>query len=109
MTAAAQAGSGTIIRGGVARGLAEPRPDYPEQYQQMMRGRRERFEQTDIGDLLGDLTPMEFILRFTISHPDMHTTIVGTNNPEQLAANVAAASKGPLPSEVYVAAKQRFS
>jgi len=109
IAAAAQAGGGTIIRGGVARGLSEPRSDYPEQYQQMMRSRRERFEQTDIDDLLDDMTPMEFMLRFTISHPDMHTTIVGTKNPEHLAANVAAASKGPLPSDVYEAAKQRFS
>ena len=56
--------------------------------------RKERFEKTDIDDLLSDMTPMEFMLRFTISHPDMHTTIVGTQNPAHLAANVAAASKG---------------
>jgi aryl-alcohol dehydrogenase-like predicted oxidoreductase len=52
---------------------------------------------------------MEFMLRFTLSHPDMHTTIVGTSNPEHLAANLAAAARGPLPPEVYEAAKQRFS
>lgn len=109
ITAAAHAGSGTIIRGGVARGMPEPRPDYPEAYQQMMRKRKERFEQTNIDDLLGDMTPMEFMLRFTLSHPDLHTTIVGTKNPEHLEANVAAASKGPLPPTIYEAAKQRFS
>jgi aryl-alcohol dehydrogenase-like predicted oxidoreductase len=109
ITAAAQAGGGTIIRGGVARGVREPPPDYPERYQQMMRARKVRFEQTDVSDLLGDMTTMEFMLRFTISHPDVHTTIVGTKNPEHLAANVAAASKGPLPPTVYQAAKQRFS
>jgi hypothetical protein len=38
----------------------------------------------------------------------MHTTIVGTKNPEHLAANIAAASKGPLPGEIYAAAKDRF-
>jgi aryl-alcohol dehydrogenase-like predicted oxidoreductase len=109
ITAAAQAGGGTIIRGGVARGMREPPRDYPERYQQMMRARKERFEQTDIDDLLGDMTPMEFMLRFTISHPDVHTTIVGTKSPEHLAANVGAAAKGPLPPAVYQAAKQRFS
>jgi aryl-alcohol dehydrogenase-like predicted oxidoreductase len=109
VSAAASAGAGTIIRGGVARGFPEPRSDYPERYQQMIRARNERFEQTDISDLLGEMSPMEFMLRFTISHPDMHTTIVGTKNPEHLAANVKAASQGPLSSDVYQAAKQRFT
>jgi aryl-alcohol dehydrogenase-like predicted oxidoreductase len=109
ITAAAQAGGGTIIRGGVARGMAEPPPNYPEQYRQTLLARRERFEEVDLGDLLGDMPAMEFMLRFTISHPDMHTTIVGTKSPEHLAANVKAASNGPLPAEVYQAAKQLFS
>ena len=109
ITTAARAGAGTIIRGGVARGMPEPRPDYPEPYQAMMQARKERFEQTDLSDLLGDMTPMEFMLRFTISHPDLHTTIVGTKNPEHLAANLAAAAEGPLPPDLYQAARERFS
>jgi aryl-alcohol dehydrogenase-like predicted oxidoreductase len=105
---AARGGGGTIIRGGVARGIPEPPPDYPERFREMIRARNERFEKTDITDLLGDMNPMEFLLRFTISHPDMHTTIVGTKDPGHLAANVAAASRGPLPEEVYLAAKARY-
>ena len=93
ITSAAHAGGGTIIRGGVARGLPEPSPDYPERFKEMIRARNERFEKTDVSDLLGDMTPMEFLLRFTISHPDMHTTIVGTKDPDHLAANVEAASR----------------
>jgi aryl-alcohol dehydrogenase-like predicted oxidoreductase len=109
ITEAARAGGGTIIRGGVARGMAEPPAEYPEQYRRMMQARKERFEHVDISDLLGDMSPMEFMLRFTITHPDMHTTIVGTKNPEHLAANVKAASQGPLPADVYETAKQRFT
>lgn len=109
ITAAAAAGGGTIVRGGVARGVPEPRTGMPEQRQQAMRERKERFENTDITDLLGDMTPMELLLRFTISHPDMHTTIVGTKSPEHLAANVEAASKGALPADVYEAVKARFT
>jgi aryl-alcohol dehydrogenase-like predicted oxidoreductase len=109
ITQAAGAGSGIIIRGGVARGLPEPRGEMPEQFQRAMQARRERFEQTDISDLLDGMSRMEFMLRFTISHPDMDTTIVGTKNPEHLAANIAAASKGPLPSDVYETARARFS
>jgi aryl-alcohol dehydrogenase-like predicted oxidoreductase len=109
ITAAARAGGGTIIRGGVARGLPESVPDYPERFQAILRERKERFEQVDISDLLGDMSEMEFMLRFTISHPDLHTTIVGTKNPEHLAANIAAARKGPLPPDVYEEAKRRFA
>jgi aryl-alcohol dehydrogenase-like predicted oxidoreductase len=108
ISAAARAGAGTIIRGGVARGLPEPPANYPERYRQMILERNERFERTDISDLLEDMTPMEFMLRFTISHPDLHTTIVGTKSPEHFAANVRAAERGPLPAEVYAAAKSRF-
>jgi aryl-alcohol dehydrogenase-like predicted oxidoreductase len=105
---AAQAGGGIIIRGGVGRGLPDPPADLPEQFQKTLRTRKLRFEQTDISDLLGDMTPMEFLLRFTISHPDLDTTIVGSKDPEHLAANIAAASRGPLPPDVYAAARARY-
>jgi aryl-alcohol dehydrogenase-like predicted oxidoreductase len=51
---------------------------------------------------------MEFMLRFTISHPGMTTTIVGTANPQHLADNVAAAKKGPLPADQLAEAKRRL-
>jgi aryl-alcohol dehydrogenase-like predicted oxidoreductase len=51
---------------------------------------------------------MEFILRFTISHPDMDTTIVGTVNPDHLRANVEAVLKGPLAPDLYAEAKRRL-
>ena len=74
-----------------------------------MEARRERFAQTDLSDLLGDMTPMELMLRFTISHPDMHTTIVGTKNPDHFEANVNAAEQGVLPADVYEAMRERLS
>jgi aryl-alcohol dehydrogenase-like predicted oxidoreductase len=55
------------------------------------------------------MSPMEFMLRFTLSNLDMTTTIVGTANPAHLAANVAAAAKGPLPPDVCAAALRRFA
>jgi aryl-alcohol dehydrogenase-like predicted oxidoreductase len=54
------------------------------------------------------MSRMEFMLRFTISHPEMTTTIVGTANPQHLADNVEAARKGPLPSDQYSEAKRRL-
>jgi aryl-alcohol dehydrogenase-like predicted oxidoreductase len=106
---AANAGAGTIIRGGVARGLPEPTHSMPRRWRDMMQVRRDRFAATDISDLLDGSDEMAFMLRFTISHPDMHTTIVGTKNPDHLAANIAAATDGPLPDDVYQAAKERFA
>jgi aryl-alcohol dehydrogenase-like predicted oxidoreductase len=50
-----------------------------------------------------------FLLRFTLSHPDMHTTIVGTLNPDHLRDNLRAASAGPLPADVYAEAKRRLA
>ena len=85
---AAAAGAGTVIRGGAAKGA---------------------WDGTDADDLLEGASKTEFILRYTLSHPDVHTTIVGTANPAHLAANVAAAQKGPLPPDVYAEASRRLS
>ena len=113
ITRAAAAEAGTIIRGGVARGIPDLPADrldrLPEQFRDMYRARQERYEEADLGDLLDGMSTMEFLLRFTISHPDLHTTIVGTANPSHLEANLAAAAKGPLPPDVYAAAKSRLS
>jgi aryl-alcohol dehydrogenase-like predicted oxidoreductase len=50
----------------------------------------------------------QFLLRFVISHPDAHTTIVGTQRMEHLAENVKAATDGPLPEETLKEAKRRL-
>jgi aryl-alcohol dehydrogenase-like predicted oxidoreductase len=55
------------------------------------------------------MTSMEFILRFTFSHPDMVTNIVGTINPAHLQDNINALLKGPLPPDVYAEAKRRLA
>jgi aryl-alcohol dehydrogenase-like predicted oxidoreductase len=54
------------------------------------------------------MSRMEFMLRFTLSHPDVHTTIVGTANLEHLRQNLDAARKGALPADVYAEAKRRL-
>jgi len=84
---AAAAGAGTVIRGGAAKGA---------------------WNGGELDDLTDGASPTEFILRYTLSHPDLHTTIVGTADPAHLQANVAAALKGPLPADVYAEAKRRL-
>jgi aryl-alcohol dehydrogenase-like predicted oxidoreductase len=110
---AARRGAGIVIRGGVARGIMLKDEsiidDYPAFLQASFRARRRLWQETKIDDLLDGMTPMEFMLRFTISNLDMSTTIVGTANPAHLQGNVQAAAKGPLPDDLYAEAKRRFS
>jgi aryl-alcohol dehydrogenase-like predicted oxidoreductase len=54
------------------------------------------------------MSNMEFVLRFTLSHPGLSTTIVGTSDPVHLASNIAVAEKGPLPADLYEEAKKRL-
>ena len=49
-----------------------------------------------------------FLLRFTLSHPDVQTIIVGTLYPEHLQENIAAVKQGALPPDVYEEAKLRL-
>ena len=67
-----------------------------------------RCENSGLNDLLDGMTPMEFILRFTFSNPDLDTTIVGTINPAHLQANLEILRHGPLPPDVYKQAKLRL-
>jgi len=46
-------------------------------------------------------TAAQFLLRFAITHPDIHTIIVGTKNLDHLAENVSAANNGALSEDVY--------
>jgi aryl-alcohol dehydrogenase-like predicted oxidoreductase len=104
---AAQAGAGIVIRGGAARGAPT---DWEHRQSAMLAPgtMKDRWEQAGLDDLLDGMSRMEFTLRFTLSDPQLDTTIVGTANPEHLRDNVAAASKGPLPASVVAAAKQRL-
>jgi len=98
---ASQAGIGTIIRGGLARG--EPGAGLGTS------DRWERFERARLDELRAPgESRSTFMLRFTLSHPHIDTIIAGTLNPEHLKENVAAVMRGPLSAEVYAEAKRRL-
>jgi aryl-alcohol dehydrogenase-like predicted oxidoreductase len=101
IAAAAHAGAGIVVRGGAAKGAPTE-------------GKREglhwdRWQRVRLEDLLDGMTAMEFILRFTFTHPDLHTNIVGTINPDHLRHNVEILKRGPLPADVYAEAKRRLA
>lgn len=101
---AAEAGAGIIVRGGAARG----EPGVAEGGTNEERWKK--FEAAKLDELRepGE-SRTAFLLRFTLSHPHCHTTIVGTLRPEHLNENVATAKRGPLPAGVYEEAKRRLA
>jgi aryl-alcohol dehydrogenase-like predicted oxidoreductase len=110
ITAAAAAGAGTLIRGGAARGAPAEDKDWRHGPLGLPDGEgQRRWESSGADDLLGDMTRMEFVLRFTLSHPGLSTTIVGTSSVEHLRSNLAIAQQGPLPADVYEEAKRRLT
>ncbi len=101
ITKAAEAGIGTVIRGGVAKG--EPGAG---------RGSAEVWRTFEVASLdefreAGE-SRTSFMLRFTLTHPHVHTIIVGTQRPEHLRENVQAALRGPLSPAVYAEVKRRL-
>lgn len=103
ISTASDIGMGTVIRGGVSKG--EPgvsgvsRPDAWS-----------KFDEANLDDLREDgESRTAFVLRFTLSHSQIHTIIVGTQNRMHLDENVAVAQRGPLSIDVYEEAKRRLS
>ena len=101
---AAAAGAGVVVRGGAARGA----PSDDERNRARGAEAAGIWEKADLDGLLGGMSRMEFVVRFTATHPDASTNIVGTLNPEHLAENIEAVSHGPLPPDLYAAAKHRL-
>ena len=101
ITRAGEAGVGIIVRGGVAQG------EYS-----VGRGKHniwKKFHEAKLDELLGiDESPSSFVLRFTLSHPYVHTVIVGTTKLDHLKENLKTVRQGVLPEELYLEAKRRL-
>lgn len=98
---AASGGAGIIVRGGVGRG--EPGAGLGAQ------DRWRVWDEAKLDELLEEgETRTGFLIRFTLSLPELSTTIVGTMKPEHLAENVRYARRGALPADVYEEAKRRL-
>ena len=93
----AAADAGVVMRGGVARG--GPARESGEFW--------DLWQQAEIDDLRGDMSRTEFVLRFTLSNPDLDTTIVGTSNADHVLENVNTLLKGPLPADLLAEGRRR--
>lgn len=101
---AATTGAGVLARGGAGRGVAAGNartvPRNP--------GLADVWARSGVADILDGMSPMEFTLRFTLSHPGVSSVLAGTADPDHLAANVEAISRGPLPDDLLAEAKRRL-
>ena len=105
---ASDAGAGIIIRGGVARGAPD---DWEGRRYYMVSNdtMRNHWDRARLDELLDGMSRTAFMLRFTLSHPHLDTTIVGTRSIGHLRDNLAAAADGPLPDDVLNEAKNRLT
>jgi aryl-alcohol dehydrogenase-like predicted oxidoreductase len=112
ITAAAAAGAGTLIRGGAARGAPAGDKNWRQGPLGLAEGEgHRRWRASGVEDLIAaaGMDRLEFVLRFTLSHPALSSTIVGTSSQDHLRANLAIAQRGPLPAEVYDDARRRLA
>ena len=101
ITQLGRSGVGTLIRGGIARGEPGHGLADPDLWA--------NWDLANLDELLDGMDQFEFLLRYTISHPGLSTTIIGSMNPEHVRRNVAAAVKGPLPESTCAEVRRRFA
>ncbi len=102
ITQAAETGAGIIIRGGIAHGG----PDAEIQRATL----NDVWNQAGLDEVLPEgMQRAELILRYTLSHPHCHTTIVGTCNDQHLRENIDSTLQGPLPPELYQEIQTRIA
>ncbi|MDE2889903.1 MAG: aldo/keto reductase [Gemmatimonadota bacterium] len=105
MPALKSQGMGTIIKRPISNAVWQqkerPEGDY-------MGGPWDRAQSIPLADLAGEMPILEFVLRFTLSHPDVCTAIIGSTNPEHVRANVGVSDGQSLPDDVVQGAKAAF-
>ena len=66
------------------------------------------WQRAGLDELLGDMSRIEFMIRFAISNENVDVALVATTDEAHLAANVAYAAKGPLAPELFEIARRRL-
>lgn len=98
-------GMGTIIKrpisNAVWRQKERPEGDY-------MGGPWDRAQSIPLADLAGEMPILEFVLRFTLSHPDVCTAIIGSTDPDHIRANVGVSDGMSLSDDVVREARAAF-
>ena len=105
MPALRSQGMGTIIKRPISNAVWQqkerPEGDY-------MGGPWDRAQSIPLAELAGEMPILEFVLRFTLSHPDVCTAIIGSTNPDHIRANVGFSDGQQLPDEIVEEARAAF-
>lgn len=105
MPALKSQGMGTIIKRPISNAVWQqkerPEGDY-------MGGPWDRAQSIPLAELAGEMPILEFVLRFTLSHPDVCTAIIGSTNPDHIRANVGIADGMSLSDDVVRRARAAF-
>jgi hypothetical protein len=104
---------GVIVKRGIANAVwrydSEPESDYHKEYWRRMQALDYDFCQGERRDDEGPQGAAGIALRFTLSLPGVHTTVIGTTNPRRFSQNLALAAAGPLPAEQIAAIRARWA
>ena len=105
---------GVIAKRPIANAAWKPIDTQPGPYRNYARTYTDRLAAMGItpNDLgfrgYADVEWPELALRFTLSHPGVHSAIVGTTSQTNLRANIAAAQKRALPEDVLARLQEAF-
>ncbi len=98
-------GMGTIIKRPISNAVwektARPDGDY-------MGGPWDRAQSIPLAELAGEMPTLDFVLRFTLSHPDVCTAIIGSTNPDHIRANVGISDGRLLSDDIVQKARAAF-
>jgi len=101
LPAAIEQGMGIIAGSPLQQGaLARRYDDLLDETRWLSKPRREQYRAlyAFLDEIEIPLT--ECAIRFVISNPNIHTTLMGARSPEEVASNVAAIEKGALPEDI---------
>ena len=104
---------GVIAKRPIANAAWRQPSEQPGMYRNYAQVYHDRLKQMNLDPaglgLTGPDAWPEMALRFVLSHPGIHTAIIGTTNPQNAQANIGYANKGPLPPNVVAKIEAAFS
>src|SRR3954447_16283840 len=98
IAALSRAGKAVVARGVTGRGA--PAKDWATRPIGTADGEvQQLWQRARLDEMLGEMSRIEFMIRFAISNDNVDVALVATTDEGHLAADIAYAMKGPLPAE----------